>query len=105
MTLRIPCVVKYRARRAAHRIAGSLAGKWEDVGRIVALLEERRVTGGLREATIKSGGTAPAGYLHIGAVKREASVLVYVESVVQHSANEASRLADSKDQDFARYGR
>src|SRR5882757_1663037 len=63
------------------------------------------MTGGLHEATIKSGGTAPAGYLHIGPVKREASVLVDVESVVQHSANEASRLADSKDQDFARYRR
>src|ERR1700736_5375057 len=102
MTVRIPCMVKCRACSGGHRIAGGHARKREDIGRIVALFKERRMTGGLREATIKSGRPARPRYLHIGAVKREAAGLVDVESIVQHATNDAPRLANSKDQDFAR---
>src|ERR1700733_14951251 len=63
------------------------------------------MTGCLRKATIESGRTARAGDLHIGAVKCQTPGLVHIESVVQHPANDASRLADAKDQNLARWGR
>src|ERR1700679_2302741 len=62
------------------------------------------MTGGLCEATVESGRTAPAGDLHIGAVKRETPGLVNIEPIVQHSANDAPGLANTKDQNFARRG-
>src|SRR6202012_3934060 len=59
------------------------------------------MTCGLGETTIEPRRSPRARHLHIGAVKGEPPALVDIESVMHHPTNDASGLADAKDQDLA----